>query len=75
MTASTKVIIIGAGPYGLSIASHLRAAGIDFRIFGKPMQSWCSGMPARHALEVGVRRSTQAEYRPENEGIRRLLAP
>jgi len=28
----TEVAIIGAGPYGLSIAAHLRGAGIPFSI-------------------------------------------
>ena len=37
--------IIGAGPYGLSLAAHLRAAGVDFRIFGKPLTSWRENMP------------------------------
>lgn len=37
--------IIGAGPYGLSIAAHLRASGIDFRIFGYPMRTWLAHMP------------------------------
>jgi len=46
MNASTQVAIIGAGPYGLSIAAHLRARNIDFRIFGIPMNSWRTGMPA-----------------------------
>ena len=45
-TASSKVAIIGAGPYGLSIAAHLRANSIDFRIFGSPMHSWRMRMPA-----------------------------
>lgn len=39
------VAIIGAGPYGLSIAAHLRARGIDFRIFGSPMHTWLTQMP------------------------------
>jgi thioredoxin reductase len=43
--ASPSVAIIGAGPYGVSIAAHLRSAGIDFRIFGKPMYRWQSQMP------------------------------
>jgi FAD-dependent urate hydroxylase len=34
------VAIIGAGPYGLSIAAHLRARGVPYRIFGDPMQTW-----------------------------------
>lgn len=37
--------IIGAGPYGLSIAAHLRHAGRRFRIFGSPMQTWRERMP------------------------------
>ena len=37
--------IVGAGPYGLSIAAHLRAKSVDFRIFGSPMQTWRAQMP------------------------------
>lgn len=37
--------IIGAGPYGLSVAAHLRHSGIPFRIFGRPMDSWLAHMP------------------------------
>jgi hypothetical protein len=37
--------IIGAGPYGLSIAAHLRARKVPFKIFGEPMQSWRKHMP------------------------------
>jgi thioredoxin reductase len=37
--------IIGAGPYGLSIAAHLCHRGIPFRIFGRPMDSWLQHMP------------------------------
>jgi thioredoxin reductase len=39
------VAIIGAGPYGLSIAAHLRERAVDFRIFGKPMETWLEHMP------------------------------
>jgi hypothetical protein len=45
MSISSRIIIIGAGPYGLSVAAHLRARGIGFRIFGKPMLNWQSKMP------------------------------
>jgi thioredoxin reductase len=38
-------VIIGAGPYGLSIAAHLAKSSLTFRIFGSPMQSWRSHMP------------------------------
>src|SRR5271170_4206657 len=37
--------IIGAGPYGLSVAAHFRRRGIPFRIFGRPMDSWVAHMP------------------------------
>jgi thioredoxin reductase len=37
--------IIGAGPYGLSVAAHFRQRGILFRIFGRPMDSWLAHMP------------------------------
>ena len=39
------VVILGAGPYGLSIAAHLNRLNIPYRIFGRPMQSWQSNMP------------------------------
>ncbi len=37
--------IIGAGPYGLSLAAHLNAGGLNFRIFGSPMHTWLTQMP------------------------------
>src|SRR5260221_4446704 len=40
-----EIAIIGAGPYGLSIAAHFRRHGIPFRIFGRPMDSWLGHMP------------------------------
>jgi thioredoxin reductase len=42
---TVEVAIIGAGPYGLSIAAHLRARSITFRIFGNSMQAWTQQMP------------------------------
>jgi thioredoxin reductase len=39
------VAIVGAGPYGLSLAAHLRDRGISYRIFGKPMDFWLTQMP------------------------------
>jgi thioredoxin reductase len=43
--AILNTAIIGAGPYGLSIAAHFRHRGIRFRIFGRPMDSWAEHMP------------------------------
>lgn len=45
MTDATDITIVGAGPFGLSIAAHLRERGLDFRIIGSPMQSWLTRMP------------------------------
>lgn len=44
-SSHSEVAIIGAGPYGVSIASHLQSAGIDFRIFGTPIERWRTQMP------------------------------
>jgi cation diffusion facilitator CzcD-associated flavoprotein CzcO len=40
-----EVAIVGAGPYGLSLAAHLAAARVETHIFGRPMDSWLSHMP------------------------------
>lgn len=40
------VVVVGAGPYGLSIAAHLRKAGLGVRVFGDLMASWRRHMPA-----------------------------
>jgi thioredoxin reductase len=40
-----EIAIVGAGPYGLSMAAHFRRQGIPFRIFGRPMESWLAHMP------------------------------
>lgn len=46
MNDIVDVAIVGAGPYGLSLAAHLRRGGIAFRQFGRPMSLWRSAMPA-----------------------------
>jgi thioredoxin reductase len=40
MAQNTDVVIVGSGPYGLSMAAHLRARGIKYRVFGDPMRFW-----------------------------------
>jgi FAD-dependent urate hydroxylase len=49
-TLDVHVAIIGAGPYGLSSAAYLRAAGIETRVFGDPMAFWENQMPAGMCL-------------------------
>lgn len=44
-TPQYDVVIVGAGPYGLSIAAHLKERGLKIAIFGKPMDLWREHMP------------------------------
>ena len=53
MSDTVDVAIIGAGPYGLSLAAHLRAAGVDYRHFGMPMRLWRA--PCRRACSSSPR--------------------
>lgn len=59
------VAVIGAGPYGLSIAAHLASAKVDFRIFGEPMQTWRTAMPRGMRLKSEGFASTL--YDPKGE--------
>lgn len=47
----SEIAVVGAGPYGLSIAAHLRKRGLSFRIFGPPMDTWISHMPKGMCLK------------------------
>lgn len=41
----TDTVIVGAGPYGLSLAANLSHSKVSFRIFGEPMDTWANYMP------------------------------
>ena len=43
--AQYDVVVVGAGPYGLSAAAHLLAQGLKVGIFGKPLHFWKKHMP------------------------------
>jgi len=45
MSDAVDVAIVGAGPYGLSLAAHLSAARISYAQFGIPMNLWRTAMP------------------------------
>jgi thioredoxin reductase len=42
----TDALIIGAGPFGLSISAHLHELGVDHVIVGRTMDTWRTHMPA-----------------------------
>ena len=56
-----QVAIIGAGPYGLSAATHLRARNVEMRIFGDAMEFWKSHMPRGMFLRSGPQASNLAD--------------
>ncbi|BBC35799.1 Oxidoreductase [Streptomyces graminofaciens] len=75
------VAVIGAGPFGLSTAAHLRARGIPVRVFGEPMVSWRDNMPAgmllkstpaASGIDAPQRGNTLADY-CDAAGIPRLV--
>ncbi len=45
MSDAVDVAIVGAGPYGLSLAAHLSSAGVSHAQFGIPMNLWRAAMP------------------------------
>lgn len=47
----TEVVVIGAGPYGLSVAAHLRHFRIPCRVFGRPMSMWQEHAPKGMTLK------------------------
>jgi thioredoxin reductase len=63
--ADVDVLIVGAGPYGLSIAAHLQSKGVDFRIFGQPMKTWQTFMPKGMLLKSEGFASTLYDPRGE----------
>lgn len=55
-----RTVVIGAGPYGLSIAAYLRALGIPTLVLGKPMEFW-QNMPSGMYLKSVWSASTFAD--------------
>ena len=60
-----QVAVIGAGPYGLSIAAFLRERGLDFRIFGHAMNTWLTKMPK--GMQLKSEGFASSLYDPDSE--------
>ncbi|MGH6727695.1 MAG: NAD(P)-binding domain-containing protein [Pseudolabrys sp.] len=77
------VAIIGAGPYGLATAAHLRATDVPVRIFGQPLSFWRGNMPvgmklrspwaATHIADPRHRLTLDDYYRAAGMAVPKLL--
>lgn len=54
MPTVTSLLVIGAGPYGLSVAGLARRRGIDTIVVGRPMSFWREHMPRGMFLRSGL---------------------
>ncbi|RRA97604.1 NAD(P)-binding domain-containing protein [Larkinella rosea] len=54
MDQDSETLIIGAGPFGLGLATYLQKRQHDFRLVGHPMAFWKRHMPAGMLLRSGV---------------------
>ncbi|HEY1312136.1 MAG TPA: NAD(P)-binding domain-containing protein [Pseudolabrys sp.] len=80
---NSTVAIIGAGPYGLAAAAHLRAANVPFHIFGDALSFWRDNMPvgmklrspwvATHIADPGNRHTLDVYYKQAGMDVPKLL--
>src|SRR5207244_10698372 len=45
MRPAYDVVVVGAGPYGLSTAAHLLGRGLRVAVFGRTLEMWRDRMP------------------------------
>jgi hypothetical protein len=64
-TRPLDVVVVGAGPYGLSCTAHLRALGADVHTLGEPMELWERQMP----IGMFLRSSWEASSISDPAGI------
>ncbi len=50
---TTSLLVIGAGPYGLSVAANAKDHGIETVVLGRPMEFWRENMPEDMFLRSG----------------------
>ncbi len=60
----TEVLVIGAGPFGLSISAQLRQRGVEHMIVGRPMDTWRAHMPKGMFLKSEPYGSTLSSAKP-----------
>jgi thioredoxin reductase len=58
---TNRTVVIGAGPYGLSVTAHLREAGVDTKVFGDTMDFWQEQMPKGMLLRSSKRASSLSD--------------
>ncbi|WP_027091833.1 NAD(P)-binding domain-containing protein [Cohnella thermotolerans] len=49
------LVIIGAGPYGISLAAHAKSAGLSYVLLGQPMHFWKNQMPQTMFIRTNPR--------------------
>lgn len=64
----TQLLVIGAGPYGLSTAALAREQGISTTVVGSPMEFWRKNMPEAMFLRSG------ADWHLDGAGVHTLEA-
>lgn len=68
MHASTNLLVIGAGPFGLALANAARLAGIDVLVAGRSMSFWTDHMPRGMFLRSGP------DWHLDTAGVRTMEA-
>ena len=58
--AAIDTLVVGAGPYGLSVSAHLKRAGVAHKLVGRTMDSW-RGMPRGMCLRSPVAASSLSD--------------
>ena len=62
--AMSDVLVIGAGPFGLSISAHLRHRGVEHTVVGRTMDTWRTHMPLGMFLKSEPYGSALSAARP-----------
>jgi cation diffusion facilitator CzcD-associated flavoprotein CzcO len=67
MSTDTHLMIIGAGPFGLSAAAYAADHGIPHLLVGTPMQFWKENMP------VGMLLRSACDWHLDPEGVHTMV--